>query len=204
MKRYHLYLFYTLIFFVLNACTQNEIEWILVMETAHFTFFASNNDRDAVQLLSQALEANYKCITSDLKVDPAEKFPVYIFDDIDIYHNEIGRPDAPSSSVGTVQGTAIWLVSPLNPGKGLDLQDILTISVHEFTHAVVNYINGSTDNNNYLIPIWLNEGLAGYEAGQMTTEWQTKLAEIIANEAIPSITRDLIASRFEQTKGFPF
>jgi hypothetical protein len=64
---------------------------------------------------------------------------------------------------------------------------VLTAGVHEFTHALVNYINGSLDENNYATPIWLNEGLAGYEASQKTADWRTRIAQRVAEGAIPLI-----------------
>ncbi len=188
----------------LISCARAKIEWVPVDETDHFTFSATNGAEDAVPLLAQELEANYDRITGDLQITAAEKFPVYIFGDIDMYHQAIGRPDAPESSVGTVQGTAIWLISPLNPGTALDTQGVLTAGVHEFTHALVNYINGSLEKNNYEIPIWLNEGLAGYEAGQMTTDWRTRIAQRVTDGAIPSIGDDLGPDKFDQVGGLAF
>jgi hypothetical protein len=189
---------------LLIACAPAKIDWIPVTETTHFAFFAPSGTEDAVPLLAQELEANYDRITGDLQIVPDERFAVYIFPDIDTYHKAIDRPDAPASSVGTTQGTAIWLVSPLNTGGALDTERVLTAGVHEFAHALVNYINGSLDRNNYEIPIWLNEGLAAYEAGQMTADWRTRMAQEVAEGQIPSIGADLVPDRFEQVKGLAF
>ncbi len=60
-----------------------------------------------------------------------------------------GEPRAPRRSVGTTEATAIWLVSPLSPGSALDHESILTIGGHEFTYAVVDYLNGSLDPDSY-------------------------------------------------------
>jgi hypothetical protein len=188
----------------LTSCTRAKVDWVSVNETEHFAFFATSGAEDAMRPLAQELEASYDRIIGDLQVAPDEKFPVYIFGDIVTYHQAIDRPDAPSSSVGTVQGTAIWLVSPLNPGGTLDTQGVLTAGVHEFTHALVNYLNGSLDKNNYEIPIWLNEGLAGYEAGQMTTDWRTRIAQRVTDGAIPSIDSDLVPDKFDQVGGLAF
>jgi hypothetical protein len=189
---------------LLISCARATTEWVRVDETDHFIFFATNGAEDAVPLLAQELEANYDRITRDLQITAAGKFPVYIFEDIDTFHRAEGRPDASPSSIGTVRGIDIWLVSPLNPGDVLDTQEVLTAGVHEFTHALVNYINGSLDKNNYEIPIWLNEGLAGYEAGQMTPDWRARIAQRVADEAVPSISTDLVPDRFHQAGGLAF
>lgn len=173
-------------------------------ETEHFTFFTVKGAEDPGPLLAKELEANYDRITADLQVTATEKFPVYIFGDIETFHQASGQPGASATHVGTTQGIATWLVSPLNSGGVLDTQVVLTAGVHEFTHALVNYVNGSLDENNYQIPIWLNEGLAGYEAHQMTLDWQARMAQLVAEGAIPSITGDLVPNRWEQVKGLPF
>ncbi len=196
--------FCVIVIFSLTSCATPELEWVLVGETNHFTFFAAQGGENAISLLEDALEKNYDRITQDLQVTPAEKFSVYVFKDIDTFHKADGRPDASPASVGTVHGVDIWLVSPLNPGDALNTEEALTAGVHEFTHALVNYINGSLDQNNYQIPIWLNEGLAGYEAGQMTPDWRARIAQRVADGAIPSISNDLVPDRFEEAKGLPF
>jgi RNA polymerase sigma-70 factor (ECF subfamily) len=155
-------------------------------------------------LLEKELEANYERITADLKVTPSEKFPVHIFPDIDTFHRTSGQAGASATHVGTTQGIAIWLVSPLSPGEALNTQAVLTAGVHEFTHALVMYVNGSLTENNYQIPIWLNEGLAGYEARQMTPDWRVRMVQLIADNTIPSIGADLVPEKWEQVKGFPY
>jgi hypothetical protein len=193
----------TLAAFAVSSCARTKVDWIPVSETAHFAFFTPSGTEDAVPLLADELEANYDRITDDLQVAPDQKFPVYVFGDVGTYHQALG-PDAPAASVGTVQGTDIWIVSPLKPSGTLDTQTMVTAGVHEFVHALVNYINGSLDKNNYLIPIWLNEGLAGYEAGQMTPDWRARITQRVADEAIPSISSDLVPDRFDQVGGLAF
>ena len=204
MKLINRILFSTLIILSLVSCAPPKIEWESAGETDHFIFFATEGSKNAVPPLADELEGNYTRITEDLQVTPTVKFSVYVFDDVDTFHKADGRPDASPSSVGTTHGIDVWLVSPLNPGTALNTQEVLTVSIHEFTHALVNYINGSLEENNYQIPIWLNEGLAGYEAGQMSADWRARLAQLIADGAIPSISTDLVPDRFEEVKGLPF
>lgn len=193
-----------LAFLLLVSCADPQIEWLPVQESDHFKFFAAQGAEDAAEPLARELEANYERITRDLQVAPADKFEVYLFADVDSFHRASGRPDAPATSIGTTQGTDIWLVSPLNPSGGLDTQEMLAAGVHEFVHALVHSINGSLDRNNYNIPIWLSEGLAGYEAGQMIPEWRARMRELVAQDAIPSIGNDLVPDRYDKVKGFPF
>ncbi len=204
MKQIAGFVWIILVINLLSGCAQARTEWVKVDETRHFTFYAARGAEAAVPLLAKELEANYDRITDDLQMTPAGKFPFYVYADIDSYHQAIGEPNAPANSIGSAHGTTISLLSPLNPSGGLDTQAILTAGVHEFTHALVNEINGSLDKNNYSIPIWLNEGLAGYESGQMTPDWRARLVKLVADEAIPSIHDDLVPERYYQVKGLPF
>jgi hypothetical protein len=205
MKQIILYTCFVLVVSALVSCSSPRIDWIPVEESVHFTFFAGKGAEDAVPLLDKELEANYDRITGDLQVTATKKFPVYVFPDIDTFHQASGQPGASATHVGTAQGIATWLVSPLNPGGALDTQTVLIAGVHEFTHALVNYVNGSLDENNYQIPIWLNEGLAGYEARQMTPDWRAAMVQKVAEGAVPSISTDLTPpDKWEQVKGFPY
>lgn len=189
----------------LVSCSSPKIDWITVEETEHFAFFAGKRSEEAVSLLAKELETNYDRITADLQVTPTNKFPIYVFSEIETFNQASGQSGASAAHVGDAQGIAIQLISPLNPGGALDIQTVLTAGVREFTHALVNYVNGSLDKNNYLIPIWLNEGLAGYEARQMTTDWRAVLAQKVAEGSIPSIRIDLtLPDKREQVKGFPY
>ena len=187
----------------LNACAQAQIDWVMTHETEHFSIFTTDGDVRSVLPLSETLEANYERIIADFQMTTAPRFSIYLYPDIDTYHRAIGNPNASPSSVGTIQGTDVWMVSPLYSGGALDTQSMLTVGVHEFTHAVINHVNGSYTQNNYQIPIWLSEGLAGYESGQMTPEWRERMAKLIAEGKIPSIT-ELTPDQWEQVKGLPF
>ncbi len=205
MKQLIHYLYFVLAGLALGACSSSTIEWTLVDESDHFQFFAAKGAEEiSAPLLEKELEASYDRITTDLQVNATEKFPVYIFSNVDSFHKASGQAGASATHVGTTQGSDIWLVSPLNTGGALDTQEVLTAGVHEFTHALVNYVNGSTEKNNYQIPIWLTEGLAGYEARQMIPDWRARMTQLVKENKIPSIATDLVPDKFEQVKGFPY
>lgn len=103
-----------------------------------------------------------KKITNDLKSYPKEKTEVYIYPSIENYHNEMGRPNAPQWQIGSEICNKIFIVSPKNPGNVHTYDSILQATVHEFTHAVVENIAP----NIFSVPLWLNEGIAVYEADQ--------------------------------------
>ena len=129
-------------------------------ETEHFVFCCTNQDVEILETLAEALEGCYSRVTSDLGKALSEKTKVYISPNLRAYHEMIGRPDDPDWSVGQGHDSAIYMVSPLNPGPAHTYDDMLPVVVHEFTHVVV------AENFGRKVPTYLNEGIAYYEAGQ--------------------------------------
>jgi len=130
-------------------------------ETEHFEFAAMDQDKDAVEDLAKALEDCYERVTADLKKTPTGKTIVEVYPDLASYHRAIGQPNAPDWSVGqyTSSDGRIRMVSPNNPGPSHDYEGMLEVAVHEYVHRIVDLFGRRQ-------PIYLNEGIAAYEAGQ--------------------------------------
>jgi hypothetical protein len=65
--------------------------------------------------------------------------------------------------IGDNRGTNVLLTSPANPGNAHDYDEVKTASVHEMAHAYNSLLNPR-------MPLWMNEGIAGYLAGQKPRE----------------------------------
>jgi hypothetical protein len=65
--------------------------------------------------------------------------------------------------IGDNRGTNVLLTSPANPGNAHDYDEVKTASVHEMVHAYNSLLNPH-------MPLWVNEGMAGYLAGQKPRE----------------------------------
>lgn len=82
-------------------------------------------------------------------------------------------------------GTPDWLAGQYDgkvrvplPGQGLDRAGVRRTLIHEYTHAVIH------DVTNGQLPVWLNEGLAEYEAWKgQDPPWPT-LKQAVAKEQI--------------------
>jgi hypothetical protein len=157
------------ILFLLSGCNKNKEvtetidKFELQFDTEHFKFNSKKQDKECLKDLSDALEDNYKRITSDLHINLNRKVDVYIYSDLDTYHKAINQPDAPKWAVGNADPSSgtIHMVNPLN-GDGRPYSDFMKVIIHEFTHVVVINMNS----NIYSIPLWLSEGIATYEAKQ--------------------------------------
>lgn len=149
-----------------NNISTNRDEIVQQLESDHFIFYSNTDDKNILKDLSKTLEDNYERITNDLSQTLKRKVDVYIYPDLDTFHKAIGESDAPDWVVGTAIPSTykIQMVNPLNAG-GRQQADVMKVVIHEFTHIVIGNINSNLSR----IPIWLNDGVATYEAGQDET-----------------------------------
>ena len=181
---------------ILSACTNTEIASEVIgkpqeeqsdesielrKETGHFEFYCVESDEECLGDLAEALEENYLRITTELKADLDFKIKVNVYKDIDTFHKAIGQPGAPNWIVGTAYRNGIQMVSPLNPGGSHDYQSLIKVIVHEFTHVVIN----NTVQSGVIVPMWLNEGIAMYQAKQ--TDQLYGVEKWIKRDKVPSI-----------------
>lgn len=82
------------------------------------------------------------------------------------FHQAIKAPGAPNWVVGGAWKNKLMIVSPNASGLPHNFDGMIKVAVHELTHIAVWSINPHTCR----IPLWLNEGLALYEARQITDE----------------------------------
>ena len=84
---------------------------------------------------------------------------VILYPSVEALHEAQRRKNAPDWSVGSARSNGdIWMVNPYCSSVH-DYDEMKKILIHEYTHVVISSINKS-------IPIWLNEGIACYEADQ--------------------------------------
>ncbi len=128
-------------------------------ETEHFVLYCFGGDEAVSADITSQLEHHYESITSHLRSEPKGKIVVEIYPDVQSFHIAVKSPNGPDWFVGKAESGRIQMVTPLNPGPKHTFETVLQVATHEFTHLVVDAIN--EDN----IPIWLDEGIATYEAG---------------------------------------
>lgn len=157
-----------------NSTTEKSTA-ILQLESSHFKFYSKEQDKSCLSDLSNTLEGNYARITSDLHAALDEKVDVYIYSDLSSFHEAINQPDAPNLVVG--KASSLNVIKMVNPSKAdrLTYSDFMKIIVHEFTHIVVYSINPDMGS----LPMWLNEGIATFEAKQ-----EDGVSQVISNAKV--------------------
>lgn len=150
---------------------------ISILTTAHFAFYCAGNFPscgDTAVKLSNYLEVRYEGITKQLGVEPEKKIEVVIHPDRASLLSARMRSD--DWIVGFADAGTIHVVAPTNSDKKNTEDRVKKVAVHEITHVVVRLLNKN-------VPLWLNEGVATYEAGQKPQIDQSKgikpLSEIV-------------------------
>ncbi len=167
-------------------------------ETAHFTIRYQPADASCIDAVADVLEGNYQRVCTDLRSSPDFKVVVTIYPDLTSLHEAIGSPNAADWVVGlTNLSGEVKIVSPLHPGPVHTYQSIMLALVHEFTHALVLRQIGATG-----IPMWLQEGVPYYEAGQMNETAWAGIREYVETNRIPTFAELADASHFADIGGY--
>jgi len=165
---------------------QNSDSLNLAKESQHFAFYSTNGDLKVLDSLAITLENNYSRITNRLGIQIEKKIKVTVFPNIKAFHVAINQPDAPDWVVGTCNGYDLMMVSPLNPGTVHTYESLMQVVVHEFVHMAVYYEVG--DKGMAVLPKWLSEGYAQYEAGQINDHTRKYIKSILLEKAPPTWT----------------
>ena len=163
---------------------QNSDSLNLGKESQHFNFYSTNGNLKVLDSLAIILETNYSRITNHLGIQIEKKINVKVFPTVMDYHVAINYPDAPDWVVGSYNGDAIMMVSPLNPGSVHTYKSLLQVVVHEFAHVAVFNARGDKGVNG--LPKWLSEGYAQYEAGQVNDRVRNSVEISLKEKAPPT------------------
>jgi len=148
---------------VLPVVFFDNADLILNRSTDHFNFYCTAQDIGTLTDFSNKLETEYSRIVTALQTTIPQKIDVFIFKNLDAYHNAIGYPEFPTWAVGSAFGkTIIQMASPNHAGT-TSYTSMLQLIIHEFVHITEAWKTTGS------LPIWLNEGVATYYAGQTTT-----------------------------------
>jgi len=169
---------------VSQSAGQNTDSLILAKGSRHFSFYSTPGDIKVLDSLAVILENNYSRITNHLGIQIEKKINVKVFPDVRSLHVAINYPDAPDWVVGSCNGEDLMMVSPLNPGSVHTYASLMQVIVHEFVHIAVSYARG--DKGWTVLPRWLSEGYAQYEAGQINDFIRKSVKSGLADKTPPS------------------
>lgn len=172
----------------------NKRKPCLAKETEYFLFY-SNTVLVKHDMLFKFMENEFLNLCRKYSVNVKNKITVTIYCSIRSFHTALNAKNAAEWFSGAFYKDRIMLVSPFNPGKAHTYESIFRVAKHELTHLILYQINND-------IPVWLNEGLAAYEAQQMTTERIIFLKRMIRTGTIPTIKE--LEIDFVKNNGFQF
>jgi len=185
-----------------NLVGQNNDSLYLAKESQHFDFYSTKSDIKVLDSLAITLENNYSRITNRLGIQIEKKINVKVFPNIKSFHVAINYPDAPDWVVGSSIDDELLMVSPLNPGSSHTYKSLMQVVVHEFVHIAVYYTRG--DKGMKGLPIWLNEGYAQYEAGQINESIRKSAKSSLIKKEPPTWTQldTVSAMKFGYMNGY--
>ena len=185
-----------------KSAGQNSDSLSLAKESEHFAFYSASGDIKVLDSLAITLENNYARITNRLGIQIENKIKVKVFPDLKSFHIAIKYPDAADWVVGSSIDDELLMVSPLNPGSYHTYKSLMQVIVHEFTHVAVYYARGEKGINT--IPIWLNEGYAQYEAGQLNEDIRKYVKKSLTGKTPPTWSQleNASAMEFGQMNGY--
>jgi hypothetical protein len=136
-----------------------------------------------VNALEPLADRAWARLTSDLGGAPAGPITVVLAPD-DPTFNQFQPPGAPLPewATGVAYPRTLTMVIRAYHVSGSPRQDIGTIFVHELTHLVLGARFGDR-----LVPRWLHEGLAMYEAGEWRFEHEWDLVWAVLGNDIPQL-----------------
>jgi len=166
-----------------NPNKKNTSSLDFQIASKHFDFYSKESDNKVLDSLANILEKNYLVITDHLQTIFTERINVYIYPDLKSFHSAIYFPDAPDWVVGAANKNELKMVSPLNPGSAHNYESLMQAIVHEFAHAVILNLR---EQGLVVLPKWLNEGYAFYEAHQLKDNIRTVIKTKLADKTAPS------------------
>ena len=148
--------------------------------TTHFNISYNESEKSAIEDIENRLESSYDRITNDLRQSMDKPVNIKIYPDLDSLHfslklnsglfwwiNIFGKMDSKVVGNTDTGSKCIQMVSPLNPGESKYTYDqILSVAIHEFTHAVAINLAPNKESINSGFGMFLQDGLAVYESGQ--------------------------------------
>ncbi len=163
-----------------------------VEETGHCLIYYPEGDQIGASYIGAVLEDQLARLSADLGHSPVEKVKVFVFPDLDSFHQAIGLPNAPDWVIATGYVDGIQMVTPRLISSDL-LEKTL---VHELTHTLQGQVNPNA-------PFWMIEGLAMYESGMDEGVRETVREHLQANDILPLASLETLTDEgFEQAGGY--
>ncbi|MBI4549005.1 MAG: PD40 domain-containing protein [Ignavibacteriae bacterium] len=173
-----------------NKVQYKNFEWYFI-QSSHFDVYFVQGGEALADFTADAAESAYTSISKSFRYQITNRIPIIVYNS----HNDFQQTNVVSTyleeGIGGV--TELFKNRVVLPFEG-DYKKFRHVIHHELVHAVINdmFYGGSiqsiiANNITLQLPLWLNEGLAEYEALKWDTNSDMFLRDATIHEYLPPI-----------------
>ena len=166
-----------------NKVQYEKFNWSFI-KTKHFDIYYYDGGKEQAEFVAYYSEEAYNKISNLIGWDLSKKSDIFVYNS----HNDFQQTNIISSHMGEGVGgvTELFKNRMVIPYNG-SLKEFKHVIYHELVHVFINdgiyggTIMSAIKNNTVMIPLWMNEGLAEYLAGDWDTNSDMWLRDIAIN-----------------------
>jgi Tol biopolymer transport system component len=175
-----------------NKVQYAKFNWWYI-QTDHFDIYFSDGGEKIAEFTAVAAESAYESVSKSFRYQLVNRVPIIVANS----HNDFQQSNVVGEyleeGVGGV--TELFKNRVLVPFEG-NYKQFRHVIHHELVHAIINdmFYGGSiqsiiANNITLQLPLWLNEGIAEYEAQRWETDSDMFLRDATVHEYLPPINR---------------
>ncbi len=173
-----------------NKVQYHRFNWSYI-QTDHFDIYFDSGGHALAEFTAAAAESAYNSISKSFRYQLVNRVPIIVYNSHNAFQQTNVVSEYLEEGIGGV--TELFKNRVILPFEG-DYKKFRHVIHHELVHAVVNdmFYGGSiqsiiTNNISLQLPLWLNEGLAEYEALKWDTDSDMFLRDATDHEYLPEI-----------------
>ncbi len=175
-----------------NKVQYTKFNWFYI-QSGHFDIYFSEGGEKIAEFTAFAAESAYASISKSFRYELANRVPIIVTNSHNDFQQSNVIGEYLEEGIGGV--TELFKNRVLIPFEG-NYKQFRHVIHHELVHAVVNdmFYGGSiqsiiANNITLQLPLWLNEGIAEYEAQRWETNSDMFLRDATVHEYLPPISR---------------
>ncbi len=173
-----------------NKVQYHRFHWSYI-QTDHFDIYFDEGGHELADYAAAAAEAAYNSISKSFRYQLVNRVPIIVYNSHNAFQQTNVVSEYLEEGIGGV--TELFKNRVILPFEG-DYKKFRHVIHHELVHAVINdmFYGGSiqsiiTNNISLQLPLWLNEGLAEYEALKWDTDSDMFIRDATVHEYLPEI-----------------
>ena len=177
-------------YFGKNKVQYHHFSWSYI-QSDHFDIYFDQGGRSLAEFTASAAESAYTSISKSFRYQLINRVPIIVYNSHNAFQQTNVVSEYLEEGIGGV--TELFKNRVILPFEG-EYKKFRHVIHHELVHAVINdmFYGGSiqsiiANNITLQLPMWLNEGLAEYEALKWDTDSDMFLRDATVHEYLPDI-----------------